>query len=108
MVIQPAEALGVATPTLMSHEIFSKYQAIFPKMEENKHVFVVNPKNKEDLEKKLREIIKNPEIAQKVGEQGHQDIFEEECFNTAVENQIALYKSLLENKNLFEKIFGKK
>lgn len=94
---QPLEAFAVATPVLISDEIFSKYKIISPLLEKDRNVLTVNPQNHKDFKNILLRIIKRPGQLGEIGKLGYQEIFVEKrlFFNESIEKQISLYRQMV-------------
>ena len=89
----PAEAIAIGSCVLMSREIHEK--AVYNKLKNGKEVLVVNNANVNELKTSLEKIIKNPEIANKIGLAGHNALLQKKDLNEYPERILEIYKSVL-------------
>jgi glycosyltransferase involved in cell wall biosynthesis len=94
---QPSEAFAVATPALISREVFNTYKRGRSNLEENRNILAVDPKNSLHFRKILSEIIKNSKKMKEIGRLGYEELFDKKQFEKGIENQILLYQRMIEN-----------
>jgi len=88
----PAEALATGKCVLMSRELHTK--ELYKNFKDGEEVFVVRPDNVEKIKEILEKLIKNPDIADTIGANGHRAITKHDQFNEYLDKTIKLYKSL--------------
>lgn len=88
----PAEALATGRCVLMSEALHKKEP--YDKLKDGKEVFVVNPNNTEKIREILGRLIKNPETANTVGNNGYRTIKNYDQYNEYIDQTVKLYKSV--------------
>lgn len=88
----PAEAIATGRCVLISKELHVKEP--YKNFKDGKEVFVVRPDNVEKIKEILEKLIKNPDIANTIGTNGHRAITKHDQFDEYLDKTISLYKSL--------------
>jgi len=89
----PAEAMATGRCVLISKELHAKEP--YKNFKDEEEVLVVHLDNVEKIKEILEKIIKNPDIADTIGANGHRAITKHDQFNEYLDKNIKLYKSLL-------------
>lgn len=92
----PEEALATGKCVLMSNQLYKKEP--YNNLKNEKDVLVVDPNNTEKIRDMLVKIIKNPDLANTIGDNGYKAIINYEYFNEYLDKTIELYKSVLLNR----------
>jgi glycosyltransferase involved in cell wall biosynthesis len=93
--ILPREVMAVGKCLMISSELFSK--KYYGNLIDEENVLVVDPKNIEQYSKVMKEIIRDPEIALRIGEKAYQHSIQFENFNEYIDFTIGFYRTLLNN-----------
>jgi len=88
----PAEAIATGRCVLISKELHAKEP--YKNLKDGKEVLVVRPDNVEKTKEILEKLIKNPDIADTIGANGHRAITKHDQFNEYLDKTIKLYKAL--------------
>lgn len=88
----PAEALATGRCVLMSDSLHKKDS--YSNLKNGKEVLVVDPNNTEKIRGTLETLIKNPDLANNIGDSGHRAMINYERFDEYLNETIELYKSI--------------
>lgn len=88
----PAEALTTGRCVLLSDPLQKKEP--YSNLKNGKEVLVVDPRNTEKIRGMLEMLIKNPDTANTIGDNGYRAIINYERFDEYLDKIIALYKSI--------------
>jgi len=89
----PAEALATGRCVLLSDALQKKEP--YSNLKNGTELFVVDPNNTEEIREILERLIKNPEIASTIGNNGYKAIIKYENFNGFLDETIELYRSII-------------
>ena len=92
----PMEAMATGRCVLMSNELHEKEP--YNKLEEDKEVLVVNPKDANKIKEKLEMLIRKPSIADAIGINSLKAISQGESIEGYAEKTIQIYRSILNAK----------
>lgn len=95
--ILPREVMAVGKCLILSGELYAKRRS--SEIEDGKNVIVVDPKNIEQFRRILEQVIKNPDYAEKIGQQARLVSEKIERFDEYIEDTIYLYKEIIEGRN---------
>ena len=93
--ILPREVMAVGKCLMVSSELFNK--KYYGNLIDGENVLVVDPNNLEQYSKVIEEVIRDPEIALRIGEKAYQHSIQFENFNEYVDFTIGFYRKLLNN-----------
>jgi glycosyltransferase involved in cell wall biosynthesis len=88
----PAEALATGRCVLMSDSLHKKVP--YSNFKNGKEVLVVDPNNTEKIREMLEMLIKNLDLANNIGDNGHRAMINYERFDEYLNETIELYKSI--------------
>lgn len=91
--ILPREVMAIGKCLILSNELYAKRRT--SEIQDKKNVLVVNPKNIEQFKEILEKVIKQPNYAEKIGQQAWIISKRIERFDEYVEDTINLYKNIL-------------
>jgi len=89
----PAEALATGRCVLMSDSLHKKDS--YSNLKNGKEVLVVDPNDTEKIRETLETLIKNPDLANNIGANGHRAMINYERFDEYLNETIELYKSIV-------------
>ena len=81
---------------LMSNELHAK--VLYNKLEKDKEVLVVNPKDVKEIKEKLETLIRNPSIAEDIGVNSFNAVSQGDSIEDYTEKTLQIYKSILNAK----------
>lgn len=93
--ILPREVMAIGKCLMISSELFSK--KYYGNLIDGENVSVVDPKNLSQYSKVIKEVIRDPEIALRIGEKAFQHSIQFENFNGYIDFVIGIYGTLLNN-----------
>lgn len=88
----PAEALATGRCVLMSDSLHKKVP--YSNLKNGKEVVVVDPHNTEEIREMLEMLIKSPDTANTIGDNGYMAMINYERFDEYLDKTVELYKSI--------------
>lgn len=95
--ILPREVMAVGKCMILSEDLYNKRGTT--EMQDKQNLLVVNPKDIEQFKRMLEKVIKNPDYAEKIGQQARLVSEQIESFDEYIEDTIHLYKEIIEGQN---------
>lgn len=95
--ILPREVMAMGKCMILGEELYNKRR--LTEIQDEQNVLVVNPKDIEQFRRMLEKVIKNPDYAEKIGQQARLVSEKIERFDEYVEDTINLYKEIIEGRN---------
>lgn len=93
--ILPREVMAVGKCTILSEELYSKRRS--QDIEDGKNVIVVDPKNIQKFKEALEKVLRDPDYAEKIGQQARLVSEKIERFDEYVDDTINLYAEIINN-----------
>ncbi len=93
--IIPREVMAVGKCLILSKELYNKQ--CYGDLTDGENVLLIDPKNIKQFRTVIEHIIKNPDIASRIGKSAYKISRQLESFNDYINQTIELYTSLIEN-----------
>ena len=93
--ILPREVMAIGKCMIISNELLSK--KYYCNLIDGENVLAIDPKNLAQFSSVMKEVIRDPKIALRIGEKAYQHSIQFENFNGYIDHTVEIYRALINN-----------